>query len=112
MMFVSSPPGEPSAAFLKLNEVLKGEEDAIRKAVADGYLVRTRADIPTEEARSGSTLRRDAAFRSGAHYVSTDYPEDSPFGSGYRARLPAAENRPARCNPVTAPPGCRNDWLE
>ena len=112
MMFVSSPPGEPSAAFLKLNEVLKGEEEAIRRAVADGYLVRTRADVPTVEARSGSTVRRDAAFRSGAHYVSTDYPEDSPFGSGYRARLPGAEKLPARCNPVTAPPGCRNEWLE
>lgn len=112
VMFVSSPAGEPSAAFLKLNEVLKGEETAIRKAVSDGYLVRTRADIPTEEARSGSTVRRDAAFRSGAHYVSTDYPEESPFGSGYRARLPGAEKSPARCNPVTAPPGCRNEWLE
>lgn len=112
VMFVSSPPGEPSAAFLKLNEVLKGEEDAIQRAVKDGYLVRTRADIPTDEARTGSTVRRDAAFRSGAHYVSTDYPEESPFGSGYRARLPGAENLPARCNPVTAPPGCRNEWLE
>ena len=112
IMFVSSPAGEPSAAFLKLNEVLKGEETGIRKAVSDGYLVRTRADIPTEEARSGSTVRREAAFRSGAHYVSTDYPEESPFGSGYRARLPGAEKRPARCNPVTAPTGCRSEWLE
>ena len=112
MMFVSSPPDEPSAAFLKLNEVLKGEEAAIRKAVKDRYLVRTRADIPTEEARTGSTVRRDAAFRSGAHYVSTDYPEESPFGSGYRARLPGAEHLAARCNPVTAPPGCRHELLE
>ena len=112
VMFVSSPPGEPSAAFLKLNEVLGEEETRIREAVKGRYIVRTRADIPTEEARTGSTARRDRAFRSGAHYVSTDYPEESPFGSGYRARLPGAERLAARCNPVTAPRGCRNEWLE
>ena len=112
MMFVSSPPGEPSAAFIKMNEALGEDEDRIRRNVRSGYLIRTRADIPTEEARTGSTTRRDSAFRSGAQYVSTDYPEESPFGSGYLARLPGAERLAARCNPVNAPPGCRNEWLE
>ncbi len=112
VLFVSSPPGEPSAAFVKMNEVLGDDEARIRQTVDSGYLVRTRADLPTEEARTGNTTRRDGAFRSGAQFVSTDYPEPSPFGSGYRARLPGAEQLPARCNPVTAPPGCRNEWLE
>ena len=112
VLFVSSPPGEPSAAFVKMNEVLGDDEERIRQTVRSGYIVRTRADIPTEEARNGNTTRRDAAFRSGAQFVSTDYPENSPFGSGYRARLPGAERLPARCNPVTAPPACRNEWLE
>lgn len=112
VLFVSSPAGEPSAAFLKMNEVLGPEESRIREAVKGRYLVRTRSDIPTEEARTGSTTRRDSAFRSGAQYVSTDYPEESPFGSGYRARLPGAERLAARCNPVTAPAGCRSEWLE
>ena len=111
VLFVSSPVGEPSAAFLKMNDVLT-EEDAIRQRVRDGFIVRTRADIPTEEARSGSTVRRDRAFRSGAQYVSTDYPETSPFGSGYRALLPDVPKLPARCNPVNAPAGCRSEWLE
>lgn len=112
VMFVSSPPGEPSSAFLKMNEA-NGEDGArIRQRVEEGYLVRTRADVPTQEARSGDTTRRDAAFGSGAHYVSTDYPEPSPFGSGYVARLPGAATLPARCNPVTAPPTCRHDGLE
>ena len=35
-----------------------------------------------------------------------------PFGSGYLARLPGAEKLAARCNPVNAPAGCRNEWLE
>ena len=112
MMFVSSIPGEPSAAFIKMNEALGNEEHHIRQQVRSGFLIRTRADIPTEEARTGSTARRDSAFRSGAHYVSTDYPELSPFGSGYVARLPGAEALAARCNPINAPKGCRDEWLE
>jgi hypothetical protein len=112
MLFVSSAPPEPSAAFIKMNEALGEEEGRIRQRVREGFLVRTRADIPTDEARTGSTTRRDSAFRSGAHYVSTDYPEPSPFGSGYVARLPGAERLAARCNPVNAPAGCRDAWLE
>jgi hypothetical protein len=115
VLFVSSEPGQPSAGFLKLNEAigpLGNEEQTIRKRVLGGFLIRTRADIPTAEARSGSTVRRDAAFRSGAHFVSTDYPVASPFGSGYVARLPGGEHLTARCNPVNAPSGCRNEWLE
>lgn len=112
VLFVSAPPGSPAAAFLKMNEALGEEAARIRSMVEAGYLVRTRADTPTVEARSGSTDRRDAAFSSGAQYVSTDYPEDSPFGSRYVARLPDAAQLPARCNPVTAPPGCRDEWLE
>src|SRR5690606_1893913 len=112
VLFVSAPAGDPMSAFLKLNEALGEDEAAIREHVAAGYLVRTRADIPTREARSGDTSRRDAAFRTGAQYVSTDYPEVSPFGSGYIARLPGAEALAARCNPVNAPTGCRDEWLE
>ena len=112
LLFVSSPPGEPSAAFVKMNEAIGEGERRILETVKGHFLVRTRADVPTEEARSGSTTRRDAAFRSGAQYVSTDYPEPSPFGSGYSARLPRAERLPSRCNPVTAPVGCRSEWLE
>ena len=112
MLFVSSTPGEPSAAFIKMNEALMGEEERIRAQVRARFLIRTRADIPTQEARSGDTARRDAAFRSGAHYVSTDYPEPSPFGSGYIARLPGAERLTVRCSPVNAPAGCRDEWLE
>ena len=112
VLFVSSTPLDPWAGFMKMNEALGDDEERIRQMVKAGYLVRTRSDIPTEEARSGSTLRRDAAFRSGAQFVSTDYPEPSPFGSGYVASLPGAPKRAARCNPVTAPSGCRTPWLE
>ncbi|MDT8429523.1 MAG: phosphatidylinositol-specific phospholipase C1-like protein [Pseudomonadales bacterium] len=109
-MFVSSRPGEPTAAFIKMNDVL-AEYDLIREYVAAGFLVRTRADIPTREARSGSTERRDLALASGAQYISTDYPEPSPFNADYQVSLPGASSGPGRCNPVSALPGCRPEWL-
>jgi len=112
VLFVSTPPGEPSAAFLKLNDPLGENRARIQKRVDAGYLVRTRADVPTQQARSGDTTRREAALSSGAQYVSTDYPRrPSPFGSGYVVRLPGAEGGAARCNPVSGPPECAPEWL-
>jgi hypothetical protein len=112
MLFVTAPDGDPATAFLKLNEARGAAEQTIHERVAAGYLVRTRADEPTIEARNNDTTRRDSAFRSGAQYVSTDFPETSPFGSGYIARLPGPAGLTVRCNPVNAPKGCRDEWLE
>jgi hypothetical protein len=112
MLFVSADPGSPAAAFLKLNEALGAAGARIRPLAEAGYIIRTRADEPGKEARTGDTTRRDAALQSGAHFISTDYPEPSPHGTGYVARLPGAADITARCNPVTAPPGCLDAWLE
>lgn len=108
-MFVSSPPGEPTGGFIKMNNVLNSSEE-ISDYTERGFLIRTRSDVPTVEARSGDTTRRDMALESGAQYISTDYVEESPFGSGYIVTLPGTLS-PARCNPVSAPEGCRNEWL-
>jgi len=109
VMFVSSKPGEPTAGFIKMNNVLEQFEQ-IKKYTEEGFLVRTRADIPTREARSGDTTRRDLALESGAQFISTDYPEESPYNSGYIVMLPGTDGI-ARCNPVSAPPECRNEML-
>ena len=76
------------------------------------YVVGTvSADADTMEARLGNTGPRDAALASGAPFVSTDYPEPDPrFGTGYEVSFPG--DTVARCNPVTAPRGCRAEWLE
>lgn len=104
VLFTDSPPGTPEAGFRKLNDSI-GDFDAIRAAVAAGYIVRTRADADTSEARSGDTTRRDAALVSGAHFVSTDYPVPVPqLGTDYVARIPGGT--PARCNPISAPANC------
>ncbi len=112
VLFVSAEPGSPAAAFLKLNDALGDAGARIRSRVAEAYIVRTRADEPGKEARTNDPTRRDAAFATGAHFVSTDYPEPGRFAGGYVARLPGAAQLPARCNPVTAPPGCVDVWLE
>jgi hypothetical protein len=104
VLFTSSPRGAPEAGFLKLNDPI-GDADEIRQAVADGYVVRTRADADTVQARSGDTSMRDAALASGAQWVSTDYPvDDARFAPDYSVSMPGGT--PARCNPVRAPEGC------
>jgi hypothetical protein len=110
VLFTDSAPGEPEAAFMKRNDPL-GSLEEIQDLVSRGYIVRTRSDADTLEARYGLTDRRDAALASGAQFVSSDYPEPDPeFGTGYFVEIPGGE--PARCNPVSAPPGCRESALE
>ncbi len=108
-LFVSAEPGHPASGFLKMNNVI-ADGEAIRTFASQGYLIRTRSDVPSHEARTGDTTRRDLALASGAQYISTDYAEPSPLGSDYQVMLPGTEGI-ARCNPVSAPPGCDSDWL-
>ena len=103
-VFVDVPEGDPDAAITVVNDPL-GDADRIRALVEAGFIVRTRADADTVQARSGDTSQRDAALASGAQYVSTDYvwPDDR-FGTGYVVDLPG--DTAARCNPVSAPSRC------
>lgn len=110
ILFTPSSPGSPDAAFIKANDP-EADPARIPALVTAGYVVRTRADGDTEEARSGDTAQRDAALASGAQWVSTDYPVPDPrFGTNYFVTIP--DGAPARCNPVNAPSGCRTDALE
>ena len=97
-------PDAPEAAILVSNEPVTDFE-LIKQRVAQGFIVRTRADADTREARTGDTTRREKAFASGAQYVTTDYIwPDERFGTGFTVRLPG--NAAARCNPVNAPATC------
>lgn len=104
VMFTSSRPPAAEAAFVKLNDPLDDFE-LIQSLVADGYIVRTRADADTAQARTGDTTQRDAALASGAQFVSSDYPVPDPrFGTTYMVQMP--DGMPARCNPISAPEPC------
>jgi hypothetical protein len=110
VLFTSSAPGSPSAAFVKVDDPV-AEGDRITDLVRRGYLVRTRADADTVQARSGDTEMRDAAFASGAQFVSTDYIEDDPvFPATFEVRFPGGGL--ARCNPVLTPPDCEDGDLQ
>ncbi len=101
-MFVNVPAGHPAAAVMILNEPI-ADFDHIQAMVRQGFLVRTRADADTREARSGDTTRRDAALASGAHAISTDYYLPAGhFGTDYVVS-PAAG---IWCNPVTSKRSC------
>ena len=103
LIFVDAQPPDPDAAFTVLNDPV-ADADRIRELVAMGYLVRTRTDADTVEARSGDTTRREAAFASGAQLVSTDYEVEDPRWPGFVTDLPG--DGAARCNPVSAPDDC------
>lgn len=102
LMFVNVPSDSPAAAYLVVN----GLEDMphIAADVQKGFLVRTRADVDTVEARVNDTARRDKALASGAQYISTDYMRpDTRFGP-YQVRMPPGVI--AACNPQRNPARC------
>lgn len=108
-MFVNGDEASPDAAYLTINDpIVDGER--IRKAVRAGFLVRTRADADTAEARRNDPRRREAAFASGAQYVSTDYPKPDLRFSRYRVTFPRSEV--VRCNPVRAQERCDRRAIE
>ena len=78
---------DAEAAFFKLNDPVAGFDD-IQRLVLEGFIVRTRADAATEEARRNDTTRRDRAFASGAQIISTDFPEPVETFSEYSVRFP------------------------
>jgi hypothetical protein len=113
VIFTNSRVGLTDAAFIKRNDPLGANTAQIQDLVRQGYLVRTRSDIPLATVKSGDTAMLDAALRSGAHVISTDFPEvgmSARYGSDYVARLPSGG--PARCNPVSARANCASDKLE
>src|SRR6185437_13562249 len=77
MMFVNIDEASPAAGYITLNEPIK-QQARIQAAVKSGIVMRTRADADTWEARRNDTAPREAAFTSGANYISTDYRHPDP----------------------------------
>lgn len=113
VLFTNAQPGQPDASYVGVDDP-SGGAARIADLVRKGYLVRTRSDEPDRQGRTGDTTERDAALASGAQWISTDYPgaagAKAQYGTDYRVELPGF--RAARCNPVTAPPSCRDAVVE
>jgi hypothetical protein len=113
VLFTNSRRGNDDAAFVKRNEPRGAGKAEIQGLVRDGYLVRTRSDVPLQTVVSEDTEMLESALESGAQIISTDFPEigmSARYDSDFVARLP--EGGTARCNPVNAPRGCRDSRLE
>jgi len=101
VMFVNAIEGRPEAALRIVNDAIQ-DFYYIQRLVKAGYIVRTRADANTREARAGDYTTMKAAFASGAQYVSTDYYyPNKDFGTGYQVKLPGEAGR---WNPLLTPP--------
>jgi len=88
VMFINTDEQSPAAAYLTLNRPVEDAE-RIARDVKAGFLVRTRADEGTWQARNNDTAHRDTALHSGAQVVSTDYLWADPrFPGGFSVGLP------------------------
>ncbi|WP_223154672.1 phosphatidylinositol-specific phospholipase C1-like protein [Aestuariibaculum sediminum] len=72
VLFTNSKEGSPEAAFRVINNPIQ-DFDYIKQLVEKGYMVRTRADAGTIEARLNDYSRFEQAMASGAQVISTDY---------------------------------------
>lgn len=109
VLFTNSIPGQPDAAFLKRNDPKGANTAAIQDLVRRGYLVRTRSDEPLKHVIEEDFSMLDAALASGAHLISTDFPQvgmSARYDSDFVARLPFGGTW--RCNPVNAPRRCND----
>lgn len=101
VMFVNAEEGRPEAAFRIMNNPVQ-DLAYIQYLVRSGYLVRTRADADTVEARKGDWSRWKAALASGAHVISTDYYQKDPeLKTDYEVHFPGRGN--GKWNPLLLP---------
>lgn len=102
-MFSSTSKDNPHAAFFIMNDPI-GQEKEIAELVKQGFMVRTRSDADTKEARTGDKSRFEAAKRSGAQVITTDYYLKSlSLNRDFEIMFEGGEY--SRCNPLTSGSG-------
>ncbi len=96
VIFINAEPGKPEAATLIKNNP---EDTTITDLVKKGYIIRTRADSDTKEARANDYNHFSDAKKSGAQIITTDYYLPSTmFESNYQVKF--ADDTYVRSNPV------------
>lgn len=103
-MFADAPENSPEGAVRIVNQPIE-QGKYIRTLVKDGYIVRTRADANTVEARrerhGGGTLRLRVGLTSSVLTTTSPIRTSTPA-----MRSPSPVGPPGRCNPVAAPADC------
>lgn len=105
-MCMYSNPGAAECAFIMQDDPIH-DSASIPELVKKGYIVRTRSDAETVESRNNDTRPRDAALKSGAQIISTDYYKPDLRFSTFEVRWDG--KHAGRVNPVTGKGGA---WLE
>jgi len=83
VLFANADPGTPEAAIRIMNNARQDSAE-IKSLVKKGYIIRTRADSDTREARANDRSSFEAALKSGAQIITTDYYRKSThFNSDY-----------------------------
>jgi hypothetical protein len=95
-MFANAAAGRPEAAMMIINNAKSPE---IPGLVKRGYIIRTRADSDTQEARVNDRTAFEAACASGAQIITTDYYQKSThFKSDYEVSF--MDGKYFRLNPL------------
>jgi len=83
ILFADAEPGTPESAIHIMNNPKK-DLTKIRTLVKKGYIIRTRSDSDTREARDNDRSTFEAVLASGAQIITTDYYQKSThFKSNY-----------------------------
>jgi hypothetical protein len=98
VLFVNKKEGNATAGFRIINNPIENEA-YIQDLVKKGYMIRTRADSDTREARNEDYTKFEKAKASGAQVISTDYYQPSSFfKSDYKVNFEG--NTFVRQNPI------------
>ncbi|MEX6724917.1 Ca2+-dependent phosphoinositide-specific phospholipase C [Parapedomonas caeni] len=103
LIFVARDEHDPLTAWLIRPSPKTGD---IERLIRSGFLVYTRADAHTEQARHTDYRRAQRAFASGAQFIATDFPVPDPRYGPYQARFDTTGNPYVRCNPVRTDRDC------
>lgn len=96
VMFANADAGTPEAALMIRNNP---KDSQIPELVKKGYIIRTRADADTKQARKNDRTDFEAACKSGAQIITTDYYKKSThFKSDYVVSF--ADGKYFRENPL------------
>lgn len=99
VLFANAEPGTPEAAMMIRNNP---HDPEIPKLVKEGYIIRTRADNDTQQARANDLSDFRAACASGAQIITTDYYlKSTHFKSDYVVSF-AGNDKYFRLNPLFA----------
>ncbi len=95
-MFANADAGTPEAAMMIRNDP---KDPQIKELVKKGYIIRTRADADTQQARTNDRSDFTAACNSGAQIITTDYYlKSTHFRSDYVISFPG--DKYFRINPL------------